>query len=77
MDENKKEIDEFFVKGYEEIVFDNIIGYNPMGAIRYGNLLLIKYLMIIEKNGVEENINGNFCLGFDDHRDWIVLYKQL
>lgn len=73
--ENKTSVDLFFSKAYFKIEFDEIIGYNPMGLIRYEDKLLVKYLVFIKKDGNEHTLNGDFCLVFDDNKSWVELYK--
>ena len=73
--ENKAAIDQFFSKDYCKIDFDKVIGYNPMGIIRSEDKLLVKFLVIIEVDGEEHTLNGEFCLIFDENIECIELYK--
>ncbi len=75
--DNKRSVLQFFSMDYCKIDFDEVIGYNPMGTIRSGNTLLVKFLVIIKVGGVERHLNGNFCLICDDNKEFIELYKSI
>jgi len=75
--ESKTSIDLFFSEAYCKIKFDEVIGYNPMGLIRYEDKLLVKFLVIIKVDGEERTLNGEFCLVFDDNSECIELYMLM
>jgi len=74
--DNQKAVNDFLSSGVQEVKFDRLIGYNPMGAKRFNDKVLIKYLVIVIIDGIEQSLNGSFCLVCDNNYDWIKLYKK-
>jgi len=73
---NKEKVDAFLKQNPKEVPFDNILGYNPMGATHFENKVLIKYLLIIEHNDQKQTLNGDFCLIIDSDDQWKTIYMN-
>jgi len=68
-------LEDFFNEAHHELSFDGLLGYNPMGLLRSGNRVLVKFLVMIQVGGEEVSVNGTFCLIYDDQGRCERIYK--